>query len=205
MYILFSANRYDNLNRSTTLTFASAWCGLFPLRHILQHVKLQHTNCSLFLAQYYYLSRQLIVTGKLFNTVGYSWHYVWIMFYWIIKVYIVMRCRLSTTDTKCKEIHKMLMINSLETIWRRLGRDLMVVGLMQSVPITTILNFRLPTKVLMSLCLFVVWWCLTSLSTIFQLYRGGKFYWWRKPRENHRSVASHWQTLSQNVVHLALI
>ena len=67
-----------------------------------------------------------------------------------------MRCRLSTTDTKCKEIHKMLMINSLETIWRRLGRDLMVVGLMQSVPITTILNFRLPTKVLMSLCLFVV-------------------------------------------------
>jgi hypothetical protein len=39
-----------------------------------------------------------------------------------------MRCRLSTTDTKCKEIHKMLMINSLETIWRRLGRDLMVVA-----------------------------------------------------------------------------
>ena len=39
----------------------------------------------------------------------------------------------------------------------------------------------------MIVCLFV-WWCLTPLSTTFQLHRGGKLYWWRKPLQfDHRS------------------
>jgi hypothetical protein len=36
-------------------------------------------------------------------------------------------------------------------------------------------------------------WCLTSISTISQLYRGGQLYWWKEtgvPGENHWPVAN---------------
>jgi hypothetical protein len=47
-------------------------------------------------------------------------------------------------------------------------------------------------------------WCLTPLSTIFQLYFGGQFYWWRKP-EYPKKTTDLSQKLLGVVTHLHLV
>ena len=72
-------------------------------------------------------------------------------------------------------------------IWAKWGSKPMIIDLPvpHSRPAPLIIT---PQMQFCSMAGWLVWWCLTPLSTTFQLYHGCQFYWWRELEDPEKTT-----------------